>query len=146
MKKNNSPEMKLVNSFEKYCNQNNDFTFIHKETGKQANHMDVECTYNNEYIRLEAKAKTSNFYQAVLLIFGDILKGRELSLANNNYNYKVSYGILIPEANEIDFKKQWENISKKDWKSFGEKYNVCYVIVCDVNKSDVNIYDWKNYI
>lgn len=145
MSKNQQPEAELVELFQKLCELDSKYHFIHKETGKNSVHMDVEVIFEQkEYLRLEAKANTSNFSQAVLLIFGNIIKGRSLPLAERTNSLPVSYGVLIKGTDEYDFQFQWNKINVEDWNKFGEDFGAKYI--CLVNDDSIELKNWKDYV
>jgi hypothetical protein len=92
--------------------------------------MDVELILDNvEYVRLEAKVGSDvrQRSQQALRIFGSILKGRSLQVAQPS-PLPVLYGVVIPDSEAEKFRQIWSRINLCDWNDFGNRYDVKYVI------------------
>jgi hypothetical protein len=137
----------FVQKFGEYCKADKDIKLIHIEEDKKSTHMDCELIYHDEYIRLEAKLfnDTRSRSQKSLLIFGGILKGRNLIKAIRTNKQPVFYGILIRYSQIKEAKRLFKAISDDDWNKFGVVFDTKYVFVYDDISDSLEVFDWKNF-
>ena len=146
----------FVKQFKSYINAlPRYFHFVHMERGKLARHMDIEFVFIHNgvsrYVRLEVKEnKSTNFSNNVLLPFGAIMKGRRLPYADKDRAAECSdvvYGILIPPAERTCcYIDRWKKvISERDWRAFGDTFNVKYLFYYDNEETQLLIADWVTF-
>jgi hypothetical protein len=144
-------EAELVDLFISKMNLSNEYEYLHHETAPNPSnpHMDIEFLYKKEYIRAEAKCNNDirKISGSSLEIFGSILKGRNLEIANPNKRATASnltYAVVLYEGYESDYLIRLRNIDLADWNLFGTSYNVKYVFIVGANNIEVK--NWNNYI
>jgi hypothetical protein len=144
-------EKDVVALFEKICNQDKKFEFIHKENSPNPAdpHMDIEFIYDGMYIRAEAKHVNEDprrQSQSALSLFGSILKGRHLSIAdpNKSKNKEVVYALVLYDENSNKYKANYQKIDQKDWKKFGKEFEVYYIFL--ISNTEIKVVEWDKFI
>ena len=144
-------EKDLVDLFEKICNQCKKFEFIHKESSPNPTnpHMDIEFIYDGMYIRAEAKHVNDDSRrqsQSALSLFGSILKGRNLSIADpmKSKNKEIVYALLLYDDNADKYKANYQQIHQQDWKKFGRAFEIHYVFL--TSNTEIKVIEWNDFI
>lgn len=143
-------EKGLVELFKKNSDNSKIFELLHTEKAPnpKIQHMDVEFLYNDFYIRGEAKYTddTRQKSQSAIKVFGAILKGRNMPLANpkKSEDKEIKYALIFHKNHREQYRKRFLEISLIDLLLFGRNFELNFVFL--VSDSKIEVEKWSDFL